>query len=406
MVNINKVNVLIIVIFVIIFITYFSLERKYLQVNYLQVKEEFEPNNGPTDLYDNIIEAFTHIMKVINTDKDININRTKVLNILKNKNFIFSNIIKNKYLKIEMTNTQSLYQKANKYLNRAINISSKYMNDDFFKNLKIFFTAKKELNELYIKYFDANFNFNAKINNNQNDIILKNKLELQERIIQNHDNVSVQITNLKNNSDKMNVNEKLRGLYDFYIDSEKLKNEQLKVLVENSSLYTILNNIKNLKTISSQNIKVYSKVVVTKKNVLNNISKICDNQNDSINTYLKSGLSDANTKNEEINYLHSSNNNNNTLINFCKKMRKIDSPSEGGLMFKRFNKEFKKKKDTQIIKLEGEIDNIINGMSKEDVDNFNLYIARTNDQAGKQIDAIKIAKDNLENAKKLKVNIS
>jgi len=401
MVNINKVNVLIIIIFVIIFIVYFSLESKLLQG-----KEGFTTNNGDKDLYNNIIEAFTHIMKVNHTDKDINMSRQKVLDIFKRKNFIFSNIIKNKYFKIEMTNTQALYQKANKFLNRAINISSKYINDEFFKNLKVFFTAKKELNELYIKYFDANFNFNDKLNNKQNEIILKNKLELQDRIIQNHDNVSFQITNLKNNSDKMNVNEKLRGLYDFYIDSEKLKNEQLKVLVENSSLYTILNNIKNLKTISSQNIKVYSKVVVTKKNVLNNISKICDNQNDSINTYLKSGLSDANTKNEEINYLHSSNNNNNTLINFCKKMRKIDSPSEGGLMFKRFNKEFKKKKDIQIIKLEGEIDNIINGMSKEDIDKFNLYIARTHDQAGKQIDAIKTAKDNLENAKKLKVNIS
>ena len=108
-----------------------------------------------------------------------------------------------------------------------------------------------------------------------------------------------------------------------------------------------------------------------------------------------------NTKPEEIRYLETSNDNTNTLINFCKKMRKLDSPSDGGLMFKRFNKEFKKKKEIQINKLEKEIDNIINSMTQQEINDFNLYMARTHDQATKQMDAIKLAKDNLDNAKKI-----
>ena len=120
----------------------------------------------------------------------------------------------------------------------------------------------------------------------------------------------------------------------------------------------------------------------------------------------KDGLSDESKKPEEINYLHSANNNSNTLINFCKKMGKLDAPSEGGLMFKRFNKEFKKKKNDQINKLEIEIEKIISNMTEDEIHNFNLYVSRTNDQASKQLNAINLAKDNLENAKKLKVNIS
>ena len=62
-------------------------------------------------------------------------------------------------------------------------------------------------------------------------------------------------------------------------------------------------------------------------------------------------------------------------------------------MFKRFNKEFKKKKEVQIEKLQKEIDNIINTMTEQEINDFNLYMARTHDQASKQIDAINLAKE-------------
>ena len=75
-------------------------------------------------------------------------------------------------------------------------------------------------------------------------------------------------------------------------------------------------------------------------------------------------------------------------------------------MFKRFNKEFKKKKEVQIQKLQKEIDNIINTMTEQEMNDFNLYMTRTHDQASKQMDAINIAKENLDDAKKIKINIS
>ena len=45
-------------------------------------------------------------------------------------------------------------------------------------------------------------------------------------------------------------------------------------------------------------------------------------------------------------------------------------------------------------------------MTEEDINRFNSYMIRTHDQASKQLDAIKTAKDNLENAKKIKINVS
>ena len=45
-------------------------------------------------------------------------------------------------------------------------------------------------------------------------------------------------------------------------------------------------------------------------------------------------------------------------------------------------------------------------MTEQEINDFNLYMARTHHQATKQMDAIKLAKDNLDNAKKIRVNIS
>ena len=68
--------------------------------------------------------------------------------------------------------------------------------------------------------------------------------------------------------------------------------------------------------------------------------------------------------------------------------------------------QFKKKKEVQIQKLEEEINKIMESMTQQEIDNFNLYMVRTHDQANKQIEAIKLAKENLDNSKKIKVNLS
>lgn len=112
------------------------------------------------------------------------------------------------------------------------------------------------------------------------------------------------------------------------------------------------------------------------------------------------------TIDREIQYLYSANNNNNILTNFCKKIKKLDKPSEGNLITQRLHKEFKKKKSKQIDKLENEINRLINTMTEEDINKFNSYMIRTHNQASKQLDAIKKARSNLENAKKIKINIS
>jgi hypothetical protein len=45
-------------------------------------------------------------------------------------------------------------------------------------------------------------------------------------------------------------------------------------------------------------------------------------------------------------------------------------------------------------------------MTSDEITKFNSYIIRTHDQSSKQLDAIHKAKDNLENAKKIKINVS
>ena len=49
-------------------------------------------------------------------------------------------------------------------------------------------------------------------------------------------------------------------------------------------------------------------------------------------------------KSKEISYLYSTNKNNNILLEFCKKLKKLNDVNESNLISKRFNAEYKKKK--------------------------------------------------------------
>ena len=111
-------------------------------------------------------------------------------------------------------------------------------------------------------------------------------------------------------------------------------------------------------------------------------------------------------KSKEISYLYSTNKNNNILLEFCKKLKKLNDVNESNLISKRFNAEYKNKKNIQIKKLEEEIDSIINSFTADEMNKFNAYMLRTNDHASKQLEAIYKAKDNIENSKKIKVNLS
>ena len=369
----------------------------------VNIKENFASDSG-ANIDKDIKELIKNISKINIIDKSITKEQKKVYDLFLEKNFIFLNIVKNTDIKTFFSNIQTFYEKISKLLNRGINLCGKHKDNGFFNSFKSILTAKKDLCNLYGTYFDSNYRFNNDVGNKQNTILLEKKIEIGSDILLNHDNLNMQINNSKEKVDTFNVNKQTKEMFDFFLETEKLKNDQYKILVENSGIFSFLNNLRNIE-INNENLKIYKNLIKTKNNILVNISKINSNQNGQLENFSVTKAKE-NTQSEEIRYLHTSNDNTNTLLNFCKKMKKIDSPSEGGLMFKRFNKEFKKKKEVQIGKLQQEINNIIDSMTEQEMNDFNLYMARTHDQASKQMDAIKLAKDNLDNAKKLKVNIS
>lgn len=110
--------------------------------------------------------------------------------------------------------------------------------------------------------------------------------------------------------------------------------------------------------------------------------------------------------NNEFKYFNSIDKNNNSMIHFCKKIRKMDRPDNKNMMFKRLSREFIKKKNKQIDMLSNSINDIVGNMEVEDVNAENLYKLRTSEDAQLQMNAIKRAKDNIENAGKFKININ
>ena len=107
----------------------------------------------------------------------------------------------------------------------------------------------------------------------------------------------------------------------------------------------------------------------------------------------------------EHKYFNTVDKNTNTLINFCKKLKKIDRPNNNNLIFKRMAREFVKKKNNQIGKLEKDINQIMGEMSVTEAYNHNLYTIRTSDESQKQINAIKQAKENIDSIGKFKINL-
>lgn len=107
----------------------------------------------------------------------------------------------------------------------------------------------------------------------------------------------------------------------------------------------------------------------------------------------------------EHKYFNTVDKNTNTLVNFCKKMKKMDRPNNNNLIFKRMAREFVKKKNNQIGKLEKDINQIMGEMSVTEAYNHNLYTLRTSEESQKQINAIKQAKENIDSMGKFKINL-
>ena len=107
----------------------------------------------------------------------------------------------------------------------------------------------------------------------------------------------------------------------------------------------------------------------------------------------------------EFKYFNTVDKNTNMLQNFCKKIKKVDRPSNSNFLFKRLAKEYVVKKNNQIDKLNKEINQIMGEMTFKEAYDTNLYNLRTSEDAQKQINAIKEAKENIDTIGKFNINL-
>jgi len=407
-----KYNV-IIVIFVLIFIGYFYFENNIFTYK-PKTKENFQTitnkSNITNSMLKTVLENFFENMKSINNNLDNMITeQINIQNLIKKNEFIFLNIVKDSKFVKHLSKITSYLNKNNRLLNNSINELGSYINVSYLNKLKALFSLYKITTNDYRLYYKTDFSFKEG-DNKQNTKILSDKIELEGKLIKNHQSIKNIIENIQEDLPKLGVPKNVYTIIENFLEFERNKNELYMQLHSVMGLFTVIdefNNIYkndiNISRIQGRNMN--DKNIRTKE-LLTTISTLINNENKYIYNSTRFDLMEEIKENREIEYLYSANNNNNVLANFCKKIKKLDKPSEGNLITQRLHKEFKKKKEHQIKKLEVEIDKLINSMTEDEMTKYNTYVMRTHDQASKQYEAINKAKENLENAKKLKINIS
>lgn len=404
----NIKNNVIIVLLVLIFIGYFYLENNVF--NYKNIKKNVEGFEQSSNQIQTIIKNVFFDFKLINNNLDKLLKeRIKILNIIKENNFVFVDIAIKSKIKKHMNVISSILNTNNNIYNNIINYLGNMPNVNYLLKLKNLFTAYKDLDITYKDYYNSNFSF-SESNTVENEKILNKKIDIEKLLIIHHGNINYLISSISSNLFKEGLTKDMNDFLLQFLKYEEEKNNLLKNILETSSIFVqlkLFNEIhKENKEINIEHRSKIDKALMIKKEKINIITKILGEENNFIEDGINFKINELELKNKEIEYLYSANNNDNMLSNFCKKIKKLDKPSEGNLISKRLHKDFKKKKQQQIDKLEKKIDKMINYMTDDQITKFNSYILRTNDQASKQIEAIKKAKDNLENAKKFKINVS
>ena len=159
----------------------------------------------------------------------------------------------------------------------------------------------------------------------------------------------------------------------------------------------------------SEFIKEQSNSIIESNKIASEIISLYDKEEDILNEiklFFETSKSSFFIEENEFKYFNTVDNNTQSMLNFCKKIRKMDRPKNNTQLFKRLTGEFINKKNEQINTLNGKIDTIMNDMTVKDNYNQDLYKLRTSEDAQKQINAIEKAKDNIDNMGKVKINVT
>ena len=412
--NINKKDITIIIIIFIIFVLYLYLNNSI---------EPFTSNNGMENNFQNIInnvfQTIKNELEIVNKNHNI---VKSISNIFKNNSYNLKTISKSKNLRVHLNN---LIKNNN---NNIINcddmismIKNSNLDEELFNDIQRIYSNKKDLNTLFVN--------SDKLMLKVIDVMSKHNWETNEMthgsdysVFDDFDltNINSSITQ-KQQEIEGNINKFLENLgTSSLFDSQfrnKLKDifnylkELNKNLIIRFTVFNLYHMVDKLYQLYEKNnsfdlsnnlvIKFNDANDVLKKNMkdsiendIKNIRKLIDSDNGNI-------LSDD----VEVQYLNTVDLNNNIVYNFCKKIKKLDKPNENNLMFIRFSKEFVDKKNKHIQRLQKEIDDIQKDLYQQEVNDFNSNKLRIDDQSSKQYQAIIKAKENIENSKKLKVNI-
>ena len=411
--NISHREITIIVIIFIIFLLY---------LYYTKSIEPFESNKTLEDTYKNIInELYDNIKSeliVINNNSEI---MKSVCNIIKNNGYNLKKISQSQNLRMKINKMIENNLQIVEICQNMIDKVQKHDTKDVFDIIKNIYMDKMELYNIFIendkkliKILEIMLNHNWETNE-MSDIDSSifdefSSTEINKHIKECYQRINKEMTELIEVIDKTKLFEsEFKDTFKQVFVNLKELNKNILIRRDTFNLYHIINRLYELyeqknsfslstKFINSHNqsINIYKTTMTTEIN--SNIDKIKELMNDKPINVLSNDV--------EVKYLNTVDVNNDIIHNFCKKIKKLDKPNENNLMFIRFSKEFVDKKNKHIERLHKEIDTIQNQLYEEEVNDFNSNKIRINDQASKQYEAIMKAKENIENSKKFKVNIS
>lgn len=412
--NISHREITIIVIIFIIFLLY---------LYYTKSIEPFESNKALENIYkdviNNLYNNIDYELNGINNNSEI---MKSVCNIIKNNRYNLKKISQSHNLKMKINNIiKNNLQMVEICQNMIVKVQ-KHDTKDVFDIIKNIYMDKMELyntlvenDKKLIKILEIMMKHNWETNEMSTDVDSSifdefSSTDINKHIKKSYQKINEEITKLIDVINNTKVFEEVfKGTFKKVFVNLIELNKNLLIRRETFNLYHIINRVyelyeqKNSFSLSTNFINSHNQSInIYKTNMTNEIKSNINNIKELIDDKPINILSND----VEVQYLNTVDINNDIIHNFCKKIKKLDKPNENNLMFLRFSKEFVDKKNKHIERLQKEIDNIQNQLYEEEVNNFNINKIRINDQASKQYAAVKKAKENIENSKKFKVNIS
>ena len=316
---------------------------------------------------------------------------------------------------IESTKSESsnLHKKnLNDYLNDIVKID-KSMVDDInkylLKNKKIIKPniskgqSSQKSNDLLdvcgVKITDKNLiEFIVNIKNNYN--ILTNLLiQHSQQLIENIDIIISYIKELR-------LNKQLELLIiNFFTDYKNYlieKNVEKINLNFNKILFFIVNcEEENINDVFDNKYNIYydhyNKLKFLLDSLKNNITSILEILNLGSNIY---------RYNTEEYFFKNTNKELELESKFCNKLKLLDKPKNNNLFIDNLRTDIIIKKKKFVKKLETDIDSLLDNMTNNEINYYNINRLRKHDQASKQYKAIKKGIDNIKNKNKVKINLT